>query len=349
MKKKFSIIALLLVLVVTFVTFGCTNAEDLNLEDVDKWNDLQILGSKDLDHCIKLNADNETIDWWIITDENGIVLEPGTDYEFVDENGNKKSGTESSAIAKDGSIYLKFKTDKAIVVWIHQSNVAPKKYTGDEDAAKGTKDFRGRIDIRWADQGYEVKASKYREEVSQVGVVEITCNETAKGKSVSGCKNGKWTGDYSITEVWPLTNKNGPQWEAAEGLKFIFTDNPINEGESRRVIYPAGNSVFAIKQPNRFAENPAKGSEEAEAKEKQVDWYWCAAFYPDNGTSSLISDTDASDLTFKELGPVKAHDENPLTSYECGAYFKLGDQTLYKSALGTTYIVDEFFEGSSEK
>ena len=342
MKKRFPIIALLLVLVVTFVTFGCKEATDLNLEDVDKWNDLQILGSRDLDHCIELKADNEAIDWWIITDENGIVLEPETDYEFVNSNGGASSGEESSAIAKDSSIYLKFNTDNDIVVWIHQSNVAPK------EGEKGTKDFRGRVDIKWADQGYAVKASKYREEVSQVGVVKITCNETAAGKTLSGCRNGRWTGDYSITEVWPLTNKNGPQWEAAEGLKFIFTDNPINEGESRRVIYPAGNSVFAIKQPNRFAENPTN-PEEIEAKQRQVDWYWCAAFYPTNGTSSLISDTDASNLTFNELGPVEAHDENPLTSYECGAYFKLGDQTLYKSALGTTYIVDEFFEGSSEK
>lgn len=352
MKKKFSIIALLLVLVVTFVTFGCTNAEDLNLEDVDKWNDLQVMGSRDYTNSIAIMADNAPIDWWIITDEKGVVLEPNTDYTFktydVASSDPVSSPSESCDIPKGQNVCLKFNTDKAIVVWIHQQTVAPKEYTGDKDAAKGTKDFRGRVDIKWADQGYEVKASKYREEVSQVGVVKITCNETAKGKTVSGCKNGKWTGDYSITEVWPLTNKNGPQWEAAEGLKFIFTDNPINEGESRRVIYPAGNSVFAVKQPNRFAENPTT-NEEQEAKEKQEDWYWCAAFYPTNGTSSLISDTDASDLDVTELGPVEAHAENLLTSYECGAYFKLGNQTLYKSALGTTYIVDEFFEGSSDK
>lgn len=342
MKKRFSKIFLLLVLVLIVASFGCKGASDLDMSKVKKWNNLQSITGKDTVQCINLVADNEAIDWWIITDVNGVVLKPGEDYNFVTEKGVETTGTESASIEKGKSIWLKFTKADDVVVWIYQSEVEPK------EGEKGSKDFRGRVNIEKS-QGFTVNASSYREEVSHVGIVKIRCNETAKGNTKDNCTSASWTGNYRITEVWPLTNKNGPQWEAAEGLKFIFTDDPIEEGESRRVIYPAGNSVFAIRQPDRFAKNPAENSEEAEAKAKQVDWYWCAAFYPSNGTSGLINDTDESNLAFTELGAIEAHEEKELTSYQCGAYFKLGNQTLYKSALGTTYIVDEFFNGSSEK
>ena len=347
MKKRFSIIALLLVLVVTFVTFGCKDATDLDMSKVKKWNDLQILGSKDLNHCIELKADNEAIDWWIITDENGIVLEPETDYEFVNSKGGASSGTESSPIAKDKSIYLKFKTDKAIVVWINQSSVAPKEYTGDKEAAKGTKDFRGRIDIKWADQGYEVKASSYREEVQPVCTIKLTCNETGSVKSGSTkdirgttCKGGNWSGDYEITEIWPLSQEEGsPQITAESGLKFIFDeDNYIEEGAVRRIVFPANTDIIlALCQPNRLTDIERQGTPNL-TNDVGKGYYDAIKDFKTNGElhDSLwwCYKLSSSELT--------AHTEKPMDSYDCNYRFVLTTNTIYeKSALGATYIINE--------
>ena len=337
MKKKLNIIVLLTLVVLTLFTFGCKKEAELGeLEDTAKWNNMQSLGGGS-QNTLVIRADDYDIDWWVLTDMKGIVFE---DY-------TKDSSEEG--IAKGNEVTLTFNVDQNtnLLLWIAQDDRVPKKGS---DGSAGSKDFKGKVIVS-PSQGYKVSDSGYREEVRPVGVVKLTCNETAKGNTKDGCIASSWTGDYRITEIWPLTNTNGPQWEAAEGLKFYLEgDNVVEEGESIKVIYPAGDSIFAIKQPDRFAENPTD-TDEIAAKAKQVDWYWCASFYDSDIDSGLIADDADSNFTVKNYGSVKAHDEIEAKSQECGAYFKLGNQTLYKSALGTTNIIDEadIVDGSSEK
>ena len=106
MKKRQSTIFLLLILALTFVTLGCPGAADLDMSKVKKWNDLQSLADKDLVQCIKLENDTkEAIDWWIITDTDGMVLECGKDYWIVDAEGKNPSNAKPVTLAPDGKLY----------------------------------------------------------------------------------------------------------------------------------------------------------------------------------------------------------------------------------------------------
>lgn len=344
MKKKLNIIVLLSLIVLTLFTFGCKKEVELgDIEDTAKWNNMQSLGGG-VQNQLVIEANDYNIDWWIITDMKGIVFE---DYT---------STSSEKSIPKGSEVTLTFnvKENTNLVLWIAQKDRVPKaKGEGGSNLPAGSKDFKGKIIVS-PSQGYKVSDSGYREENSPVGVVKLTCNETAAGNKKDNCTSGNWTGNYRITEIWPLSNKNGPQWEATEGLKFYLEgDNVVEEGESIKVIYPAGNSIFAIKQPDRFAENPTE-EKEIEAKAKQANWYWCASFYDQDIADDLIDDDEGSTFTVKNYGSVKAHDEIEAKSNECGAYFKLSNNnegTMYKSALGTTYIIDEadIVDGSSEK
>ena len=340
MKKRLSTIFLLLILALTFVTLGCPGAEPLDLSKVKKWNDLQSLADKDLVQCIKLENDTDVaIDWWIITDTDGMVLECGKDYWIVDDEGKNPSNAKPATLTVDGKLYLKFEKTDDVVVWIHQ-NIAPKDVEKGEVAVPGSKDFRGRVNIEKS-QGFEVKASKYREEVSQVGIINLTCDETRiDNANPDGLVKGNWHGNYRITEVWPLSQKkNSPEWEATEGLKFIF-DDPIEEGESRRLVYPADvETVIALKQPDRFTDADDKDKIEA-----QKNWYWCLPFCKES-TIQIANDpdTDTKAPVYKTLVP---HEEVAVKSSDCVFYFKLG--AFYKSAMGENYVVEEFVS-SSEK
>ena len=340
MKKKLNIIAVLLLVMVTLVTFGCKKPADLG-DKVSKWNTSQSIGGNS-GNLMWIVADEYDIDWWAITDMNGIVYE---DYEVTIKDTSKenpqKTVTKYGEIKKGTTVELKFNLERntKLVLYIAQDERVPAKSKNEDGTAleAGTRDYRGYVSCG-PNQGYVADDGSYGQEVSPVGIVNVTCNETANGNKKEGCEEGNWTGNYRITEIWPLSNKNGPQWEATEGLKFIL-DNPIEEGKSLKVIYPAGESVFAIKQPDRFAENPAEGSNEAIAKEKQKDWYWCCSFY-ENISDDLIDDTADSNLTVKNYGAIAAHKETDAKSYDCGAYFNLKNETLYKSVLGATYLID---------
>lgn len=339
MKKKLGII---LLVVLTLVTFGCKVEGDLNLEDTKKWNNLQSIGGESR-NLLQIKANDYDIDWWVITDEKGIVIE---NYEVsVKSAVEQEDGTKQETIEKYGKILkgttveLKFEFAKNtnVVLWMAQDERVPKLAKADDgtDLPKGSKDYRGLIPVG-PNQGYIAIDGAYREEVSPVGVVEVFCNETGsvpKGSSatINGktCKGGKWNGDYTITEIWPLS-QNGAAWEAIEGLKFIFDeDKVINEGETVSVIYPAGSSVFALKQPSRFTEEDmTEGSNNYNSYVKQKDWYWCVRF-------------EEGKLADGFLGEVPAHDIKPISSYDCVWHFDIVKNELTKSALGTTYIIDD--------
>lgn len=344
MKKKLNIIVLLTLVVLTLFTFGCKKEAELGeLEDTAKWNNMQSLGGGSQNKLV-IRADDYDIDWWVLTDMKGIVFE-----DYISEGG----------IAKGSEVTLTFNVDQNtnLLLWIAQDDRVPKAKGSDGSAlSAGSKDFRGKVIVS-PSQGYKVSDSGYREEVNPVGVVEIVCDETGsvnEGVKTTineiECTGGAWNGNYRITELWPLTNEDGPQWKAAEGLKF-YLDDPIEEGESKKVIYPAGTSVFAIKQPDRFSANDIQTG--GDAYNRQKDWYWCAAFYTDIASGNFDPSSDNTKVV-RYYGPVDAHEVTQAKSSECKAYFKLttgDDGILYKSALGTTYIINDsdIVDGSNEK
>lgn len=341
MKNKLNIFLALALLVLTVFTFGCKAEVDLG-GDAKKWNNLQSIGGNS-QNLLQIKADGHDIDWWVITDEKNIVIE---DYDVrVVASKDQEDGTKQTTIEKSGKILkgtlveleFKFEKNTNVILWIGQDARVPKQAKDENgaDLPAGSRDYRGRIPVG-PNQGYVAVDNAYKEEVSPVGVVEVFCNETGsvpKGSSatINGktCKGGNWNGDYTITEIWPLS-QNGAAWEATEGLKFIFDeDKVINEGETVSVIYPAGNSVFALKQPSRFTEEDmTEGSNNYNSYVKQKDWYWCVRF-------------EEGKLADGFLGEVPAHDIKRISSYDCVWHFDIVKNELTKSALGTTYIIDD--------
>ena len=346
--KKF--LGIILLVALALVTFGCKPEADLGA-DAKNWNNLQSIGgnSKNL---LRIEAKEYDIDWWVITDEKGIVIE---DYDIEVLKSKDDAQTEikqSEKILKDTTIELKFKFEKntKVVLWIAQDERVPKNTKADGTQYEaGSKDYRGRIPVG-PNQGYIAVDKDYREEMSPIGVIDITCNETGsdgdnnKYETIDGKIEGNWSGNYRITEVWPLTQKeNSPEWEATEGLKFILdAENYIEEGSSKKFIFPAGKqTVLALKQPDRFVE----GKDNAAKMEQQKDWYWCLPLC-EKGKIEIKDDTSVTtsgDIEYQILEP---HKTISVTSQSCKFFFKLG--TFYKSAMGAEYVVDEFY-ASSEK
>ena len=100
-------------------------------------------------------------------------------------------------------------------------------------------------------------------------------------------------------------------------------EKTVEESETIKVIYPAGNTVFAMKQPARFTEE-----DDQETMNNQKDWYWCFIF---------------DDVHFKNLGDFSsfpAHKETEVFSSKCTYKFVLSENAV-KSALGATYIIDD--------
>lgn len=335
MKKKLNIIVLLSLVVLTLFTFGCKKDAELGeLEDTAKWNNMQSLGGGSQNKLV-IRADDYDIDWWVLTDMKGIVFE---DYT---------STSSEKSIPKGSEVTLTFDVDKNtnLLLWIAQDGRVPKTKGSDGSAlSAGSKDFRGKVIVS-PSQGYKVSDSGYREEVKPVGVINLQCNETGSDdievgdtKKINGvdCYGGNFSGDYEITEIWPL-EQSGAAWQPIDELIFYLEgDDIVKEGESIRVIYPAGKSVFALKQPSRFTE-----SDKEERKEKyneQKNWYWCLRFEEGNTVDGYF-------------GEIKAHDNNKVTSHDCEWHFDIKEGTFAKSALGTTYIINDsdIVDGSSEK
>lgn len=340
MKKTLGII---LLVALTLVTFGCKKIDDLgNTKDVPKWNSMESLGGNS-EKLLDIRAEKHAINWWVITDMNGVVFD---DYEIISGEGNQFNNEDdyveigkTETIPQGKAIRLKFDVEKNtdLILWIAQDDRIPaKKDSNGNEFPAGAKDYRGKIKISTS-QGYSIKDQGYREEVSPVGVIDITCNETA-GKQ--GCA---WNGNYRVTEVWPLSQKeNSPEWEATEGLKFILdAENYIEEGFSKKFIFPADqDTVLALKQPDRFDAE----KDDVSKMEKQKDWYWCLPFCSED----KIEITDDKEGLYQDIKfyEVKAHTVVPVASGDCKFYFKLG--SFYKSAMGAEYVVDEFYT-SSEK
>lgn len=345
--KKF--LGIILLVALALVTFGCKPEADLGA-DARNWNNLQSIGGNS-QNSLQIKADEFDIDWWIITDEKGIVIEDYNAYIVEPKAEANNPVQQSSPIPQGTTIELKFNFEKntKVVLWIAQDARTPKNKKADgTDYEAGSKDYRGRIPVG-PNQGYVAVDKDYREEMSPIGVIDITCNETGKENPKDGLTVGNWSGNYRITEVWPLSQGKkadgtaSPEWEATEGLKFILDEgNYIEEGSSKKFIFPAGQeTVLALKQPDRFVE----GKDDAAKMEQQKDWYWCLPLC-EEGSIEIKDDesvTTSGDIKYQILEP---HKTISVTSQSCKFFFKLG--TFYKSAMGAEYVVDEFY-ASSEK
>ena len=345
MKKKLNIIVLLTLVVLTLFTFGCKKVDDLgSLDDTKKWNNLSVIEkSGNTQNLLQIKAEDFDIDWWVITDEKGIVIE---DYVITDNKVEK-----SAKIAKGETIELKFNFEKNtdVLLFIGQNGRTPKNKKQDGTAyGAGEMDYRGRIPVG-PNQGYLAKDSGYREEIIPVAVLDLTCNETGKGATKEGCFPGSWSGNYRITEIWPLSQVvedgvNTPQWAATEGLKFkLDEENYIEEGESKKMIFPAdADLVVALKQPDRLTKGEREAKPDFTGNE---DWYDDVKDYQTNGELH-------DDFWWCIRKSFPKHTTLPVDSYNCNYRFVLSANHLYaKSALGATYIINDsdIVDGSSEK
>ena len=338
MKNKLNIFLALALLVLTVFTFGCKDLGELNPEDAKKWNNLQSISGKS-QNLLQIKANDYDIDWWVITNDKGIVIE---DYDVSvksaveQEDGTKQETIEKSGkIVKGTTVELKFNFDKNtnVVLWMAQDDRVPKQAKDDDgnDLPAGSKDYRGRIPVG-PNQGYIAIDGAYREEVSPVAILSLTCDETA-GKA--GCA---WHGNYRITEIWPLSQveeegEATPQWTAAEGLKFKLEEgNYIEEGDTMKVIFPAEKEVvLAIKQPDRLTEEERAAAPKFAGTEA---WYDDVKDYATNGELH-------DNFWWCINAAFPKHETLDYKSSECKARFVLSANHLYKSALGTTYIIDD--------
>lgn len=343
MKNKLNIFLALALLVLTVFTFGCKPEADLG-GDAKKWNNLQSIGGKS-QNLLQIKADGYDIDWWVITDEKNIVIE---DYDVSvksaveQEDGTKQETIEKSGkIVKGTTVELKFNFDKNtnVILWIGQDARTPKNKKTDGTAYEpGSKDYRGRIPVG-PNQGYVAVDNAYKEEVSPVAILELTCNETGKTNTNPGTlKKGSWSGNYRITEIWPLSQveeegEATPQWAATEGLKFkLEEDNYIEEGDTMKVIFPAEKEVvLAIKQPDRLTDEERAATPKFDGTEA---WYDDVKDYATNGELH-------DNFWWCINAAFPKHETLKFSSNDCNARFVLSANHLYKSALGTTYIIDD--------
>jgi len=340
MKNKLNIFLALALLVLTVFTFGCKPEADLG-GDAKKWNNLQSIGGNS-QNLLQIKADGYDIDWWAITDENKIVIE---DYEMkvVSSKTDQtvENVIETGKILKGTVVELEFDFEENtnVILWIAQDARTPKNKKTDGTAYEaGSKDYRGRIPVG-PNQGYVAVDNAYKEEVSPVAILELTCNETGKTNTNPGTlKKGSWSGNYRITEIWPLSQveeegEATPQWAATQDLKFKLEEgNYIEEGETMKVIFPAEEEVvLAIKQPDRLTEEERAAAPEHKGTEP---WLEDIKDYKTNGELH-------DNFWWCINAAFPKHETLKFSSYDCNARFVLSANHLYKSALGTTYIIDD--------
>lgn len=338
MKK---ILGIILLVALALVTFGCKPEADLGA-DARNWNNLQSIGGNS-QNLLQIKASEFDIDWWVITDEKGIVIEDYNAYIVEPKAEANNPVQQSSPIPQGTTIELKFNFEKntKVVLWIAQDERVPKNTKADGTQYEaGSKDYRGRIPVG-PNQGYIAEDKGYREEMSPVAILELTCNETAKNNPNPGnlIPSTNWNGNYRITEIWPLSQvkEDGeatPQWAATEGLKFKLEEgNYIEEGETMKVIFPAETEVvLAIKQPDRLTEEERAATPKHKGDEA---WYEDIKDYTTNGELH-------DNLWWCIKAAFPKHETLEFSSSECNARFVLSANHLYdKSALGATYIIDD--------
>ena len=302
MKKNLTIIAsAVLALGMLFVT-GCKpSTSGVGTEDVANWSGVDNYIGQDstnqaqYEGILQIKAD-KAIDWWVITDRKGIVIQPDSIHPFdtKDKKEEKLSNLDyKSEIAQDKVINVHLSNtlnghDKDVILWTYQPG-QDKNQT-----------YRGLIKVK-ADMGRLVKASGAKQVTMPVTTLLMSCNETNKDKATKkgdnnietknipgtekkGMQTGSGSGNYNITEIWPIKRESGTDNDIEGGVykavgDFHMEGLDIKEGTSLEVIFPADGDAFflATKQPNRYnvGDTQSDVTLTTETAKKANDYLWC--------------------------------------------------------------------------
>lgn len=276
MKKLGNALLLGALAAVLLTAVGCKQEASLG-DEAGKWGG-QDTSDKSLNtKSLTITADKYDIDFICFVDEDGVVQYPKIyegeakkDITTAEWRGLTEAVLKGSSIAFDFTDLMGDAGTKKFTLYIWQKNAEPK------EGAAGSKDFRGTVTIQDG-VGVKIKASGYKDEVLNVGIVTITCNEPVSDDSRYP------NGDYTITQLralMPLGTQNDKKQDLFQlNDKFTF-DCSIQNGETKSFVFPANsetaNSYVAMAQPNRM-----KDLTEAEwkaLKEKKPDTPWADTF-----------------------------------------------------------------------
>lgn len=319
MKKLGNALLLGALAAVLLTAVGCKQEASLG-DEAEKWKSPSVV--QKAQNILFINQDNDTIDWYCFVDENGLVVEP------------KK--LTSHGAAKDKDLIFDFselltasgKQTQAYTVYIWQKNVKPTESKEANEIA-GSRDFRGKVEVS-KNNGIRISASKYKEEVLNVGIVTITCDEPVKGQ-LSG--NSRYpNGDYTITQLralMPLGKQNDTNQDLFQlNDKFTF-DCSIGKGETKSFVFPANNgetvkSYVAMAQPNRMKD--LTEAEWEELKKESSSTLWAKTFAEEK-------ELDANRFWSFEKG-VPAHTKTSYDSSSATVKMCINDDDTYTNATG---------------
>ena len=253
MKKLGNALLLGALAAVLLTAVGCKQEASLG-DEAGKWGG-QDTSDKSLNtKSLTITADKYDIDFICFVDEDGVVQYPKKyngeakkDVVTVEWTGlaEAEAVKEGSSIAFDFTDLMGDAGTKKFTLYIWQKNAEPK------NGEVGSKDFRGTVTIQDG-VGVKIKASSYKEEVLNVGIVTITHDEPASNSRYPN-------GDYTITQLralMPLGTQNDKKQDLFQlNDKFTF-DCSIGKGETKSFVFPAnsenGNSYAAMAQPDRM-------------------------------------------------------------------------------------------------
>lgn len=325
MKKLGNALILGALAAVLLTAVGCKQEASLG-DEAGKWGG-QDTSDKSLNtKSLTISADKYDINFICFVDEDGVVQYPKIYKGEAKEDITTVEWTglaEDEVVKKGSSIAFDF-TDlmgdagtKKFTLYIWQENAEPK------EGAAGSKDFRGTVTIQDG-VGVKIKASGYKDEVLNVGIVTITCDEPA---SSSRYPNG----DYTITQLralMPLGKQNDNKQDLFQlNDKFTF-DCSIKNGETKSFVFPANgktaNSYAAMAQPGRMKD--LTDAEWKDLKEKDPDTPWADTFEKEK-------ELDANRFwSFKEGVP--AHTETEYKSSSATVKMCINDDGTYTDASG---------------
>lgn len=328
MKKLGNALLLGALAAVLLTAVGCKQEASLG-DEAGKWGG-QDTSDKSLNtKSLTITADKYDIDFICFVDEDGVVQYPKKyTGKATGDTAAAWSGL-TEAVKKDSSIAFDF-TDlmgdagtKKFTLYIWQKNAEPK------NGEVGSKDFRGTVTIQDG-VGVKIKASGYKEEVLNVGIVTITCDEPVTGQSSGTSRYPK--GDYTITQLralMPLGTQNDKNQDLFQlNDKFTF-DCSIRNDETKSFVFPANNSeteksYVAMAQPNRMKDLTEEEWRELKSKSPSTPWA---------DTFAKEKELDANRFwSFKEGVP--AHTETLYNSSSATVKMCINDDGTYTNATG---------------
>lgn len=323
MKKLGNALLLGALAAVLLTAVGCKQEASLG-DEAGKWGG-QDTSDKSLNKkSLTITADKYDIDFICFVDEDGVVQYPKIyngeakkDITTAEWRGLTKAVKKDSSIAFDFTDLMGDAGTKKFTLYIWQKNAEPK------NGEVGSKDFRGTVTIQDG-VGVKIKDSGYKDEVLNVGIVTITCNEPAS--------NSRYPkGDYTITQLralMPLGTQNDKKQDLFQlNDKFTF-DCSIRNGETKSFVFPAnsetGNSYAAMAQPDRMKDLTEE--EWLNLKKENSKLPWADTFEKEK-------ELDANRFwSFKEGVP--AHIETQYNSSSATVKMCINDDGTYTNASG---------------